>query len=76
MKINAAIIGTGIGLKHLDALKNSNIAKVKYLCEKNKTKINYLKKKFPNINIIKNEDIIFKDPNINLVSVASYDDYH
>ena len=76
MKINAAIIGTGIGLKHLDALKNSNIAKVKYLCEKNKTKINYLKKKFPNINIIKNEDIIFKDPNINLVSIASYDDYH
>ena len=76
MKIIAAIIGMGIGQKHLDAIDNYKKSFVKIICEKNEKKIKFLKKKYPDKIITKNENIIFKDPSINLVSIASYDDFH
>ena len=76
MKIVAAIIGTGIGTKHFDAIENYKGSKVKIICEKNKLKHNALKKKYPNKTIISDESVIFKDKDINLVSIASYDQYH
>ncbi len=45
MKIIAAIIGTGVGLKHLEAIDNYKNSLVKIICEKDKTKIKFLKKK-------------------------------
>ena len=38
MKINAAIIGTGIGIKHLEAIEGYRKSKILYICEKNKKK--------------------------------------
>ena len=43
---------------------------------KTKRKIKFLKKKYPGKIITKDENVIFKDPSINLVSIASYDDFH
>ena len=76
MKIIAAVIGMGIGQKHLDAIDNYKKSFVKIICEKNEKKIKFLKKKYPDKIITKNENIIFTDPSINLVSIASYDDFH
>jgi len=45
MKIKAAIIGMGIGSMHLEAIENYKGSKVKIICEKNKKKLNILKKK-------------------------------
>lgn len=75
-KINAGIIGFGIGQKHFEAINNYKKTKVKIICEKNLEKIKLVKKKFPNIKITKNEDEIFLDKEINLVSIASYDSDH
>ena len=75
-KINAGIIGFGIGQKHFEAIENYKKAKVKIICEKNLNKISILKKKFPNIKITDNENEIFINKEINLVSIASYDDDH
>ena len=33
MKINAAIIGSGVGLRHLEAIRNYKGSKVKIICE-------------------------------------------
>lgn len=74
--IKAAIIGSGIGLKHFEAINRYRNSKVKIICEFNKTKLKELKKKFRNINIVSNENEIFQDKQINLVSIASYDDNH
>ena len=74
--INAAIIGSGIGLKHLEAIQGYRNSKVKIICEKNSKKIKKLKLKFKNIKIISNENEIFYNKEINLVSIASYDDDH
>ena len=66
----------GIGQKHLDEIDNYKKSFVKIICEKNEKKIKFLKKKYPGKIITKDENVIFKDPSINLVSIASYDDFH
>lgn len=76
IKIKAAIIGMGIGQKHLEAINKYKGSKVLLICEKNRKKILELKKKFPKIKITRNENEIFKNKEINLVSIASYDEDH
>lgn len=76
MKIVAGIIGSGIGLQHFKAIQNFKGSKIKYICEKNTQKRIILKRKFSSVQIIKSPNKIFNDPNINLVSIASYDNYH
>ena len=76
MNIKAAIIGMGIGQKHFEAIENYKGAKVKIICEKDKKKILQLKKKFPNKIVTNDENKIFNNKEINLVSIASYDNYH
>tara|TARA_B100001057_G_scaffold500460_1_gene615660 strand:+ start:1418 stop:2416 length:999 start_codon:yes stop_codon:yes gene_type:complete len=74
--IYAAVIGSGVGLKHIEALIKTKDVIIKYLCEKNSKKSRYLKKKFPNIQIISSDKKIFEDKKIKLVCIASYDNYH
>tara|TARA_B100000787_G_scaffold169899_1_gene162784 strand:+ start:2492 stop:3484 length:993 start_codon:yes stop_codon:yes gene_type:complete len=74
--IKAAIIGTGIGIKHFEAIHKYKNAVVKIICETNKKKIIDLKKRFNNIQITTNEKNIFLDKDIKLVSIASYDGDH
>ena len=76
MKIIAAVIGMGIGEKHLVAIDGFLGSKVKIICEKNKKKIKILKKKYPNKIVTSDERNIFLDKEINLVSLASYDNDH
>ena len=76
MKINAAIIGTGIGIKHLEAIEGYRKSKVSIICEKDKKKILELRKRYPKIKITNNENNIFLDKKINLVSIASFDNHH
>ena len=76
MKIIAAIIGMGIGQKHLEAIDNYKNSKVKIIYEKNKNRIKELRKKYPNKIVTSKEDEIFFDKEVNLVSIASYDQFH
>ena len=76
MKIIAAIIGMGIGEKHIEAIDNYKFSKVLIICEKNKKKIKYFRKKYPKKIITDDENLIFSNKEINLVSIASYDDHH
>ncbi len=76
MKIYAAIIGTGIGLKHLEAIDNYKNSKVLLVYEKNKKRKLKLKKIFSAIKFVDSENEIFLNNKINLVSIASYDDHH
>ncbi len=76
MKIIAAVIGMGIGQKHVEAIEDYKKSTVKIICEKNKKKIKDLKRKYPNKIITNNENIIFSDNQINLISIASFDNFH
>ena len=46
MKIIAAVIGTGIVEKHIEAINNFERSKVKIVCEKNKKNFLILKRNF------------------------------
>ena len=76
MKIVAAVIGMGVGEKHLEAIDGFMGSKVKIICEKDEKKIKNLKKKYPDKIITSDEKDIFLNKEINLVSLASYDNYH
>ena len=75
MKIIAAIIGTGIGEKHFEAIDKYKSSKVKLFVKKTNLNLKFLKK-YPNQIITNDENLIFKDKDINLVSIASHDQYH
>jgi predicted dehydrogenase len=76
MLINTAVIGTGIGEKHVQAIDFYKKFRVKIICEKDKSKISLLKKKYKKIRIVSDESEIFNDNKIKLVSIASYDEDH
>ena len=74
MLVYSAVIGTGVGIKHIEAIHNYKNFRVKIICEKNIKKFLYLKKKYKKIKIVSNENEIYKDKDIRLVSIASYDE--
>ena len=76
MILNSAVIGMGVGEKHAHIYKNHPKVRLKKIYEKDKSKVNVLKKKFPNAQFVSNEDEIFKDKKIDLISIASYDNFH
>ena len=75
-KIKAVVIGLGVGLKHFEAINSCKNSKVVGVFDLNKKNSILLKGKYPKLKIFNNENEIFKDKNINLVSIASYDEDH
>ncbi len=72
----AGVIGLGVGMHHVKALKNHPNCIVKKVYDFNKSKKLNFKKNFPNIEFVKNENEIFQDKEINIISLASYDNFH
>ena len=58
MKVISAVIGMGVGSKHLEAIDSIKNAEVKYICEKNLNLIKILRKKYPKKNYQKSRDYI------------------
>ena len=74
--IKVGLIGMGIGIKHLEAINGYRNCKVISILEKNKKKILLLKKKYKNINFFTNEKLFFSENDFDLISIASYDEFH
>ena len=55
--IKAGIIGTGIGLKHFEAINNYRGSKVICILEKNKKRASSLKKKLKYVDIVTEEKL-------------------
>ena len=75
-KLNVGVIGLGVGAKHAHALHLNQKVNLVSLCDFDKKKINLYKKIFKNCNFTTNADNIFKDKNIDVVIIASYDNFH
>jgi predicted dehydrogenase len=75
-KLNVGVIGLGVGARHAQILYSNKKVNLISLCDFNNKKINLYKKKFKNCTFTKNSDDIFKNPNIDIVSIASYDNFH
>lgn len=73
---NVAVIGLGVGEMHLKGYLKNDQTKVIYACDQNLLKLKKLKKKYKNINFVQKTNNIFKDKNIDIVSIATFDDSH
>ena len=73
-KIKVGVIGLGIGNLHAKVAHGNPNANLVAVCDKNK-KLRYLAKKY-NCNFELNPRRIINDNSINLISIASYDNYH
>lgn len=75
-KVNVGVIGLGVGAKHAQTLYSNKKVNLLSLCDFDNKKINLYKKIFKNCKFTNNSEDIFKNPNIDIVSIASYDNFH
>lgn len=75
-KLNVGIIGLGVGEKHIPGYQKHPNCRVVSLCDFADDKLAVAREKYPGLSLTKYADEIFEDPSIDIVSVASYDNYH
>lgn len=75
-KIIAGVIGFGVGKYHALNISKLKNAKVKYICDFDTLKKKQINELFPNTFYITKPSKIFNDKEVNLVVIASYDNYH
>jgi len=76
MKLKAGIIGLGVGEAHIAGYQSHSNCEVKAVCDLSQARLREVQKKFsiPKVSTDANE--ILEDPEIDMVSVASYDNLH
>jgi len=75
-KINAAVIGLGVGEKHIEGYANHPDCNVTAICDFSEEKLHDVKLKYPGLIYTTEADEIINNPDIDVVSIASYDNYH
>lgn len=74
--IRVGVIGLGIGATHVRAIERSELAKVVALCDFNKDKLRDVSSLWPKVRCTADADEIIDAEDIDLVSIASYDETH
>jgi predicted dehydrogenase len=74
--LKAGVIGLGVGEKHVEGYLNHPNCEVVALCDFSDEQITKTRGKYPDVNIASSADEILENPEINIVSIASYDNYH
>jgi predicted dehydrogenase len=74
--LNAGVIGLGIGEKHALAYQNHPNTSLMGVCDFDSNKLNDFIIKFPNVNFETNDQSILNNDEIDIISVASYDNFH
>lgn len=75
-KLNAGIIGLGVGERHITGYRLDKRCDIKKLCDFDREKISVLSKKYPEYEFSTDPNQILNDPEIDVVSIASYDNFH
>lgn len=75
-KLRVGIIGLGVGEKHIYAYESHPGCEVVCLCDFSEEKLQMAREKYSGIRSTKDATEIINDPEINVVSIASFDDYH
>lgn len=76
MEIRAGIIGLGVGEAHIKGYESHKNCKVTKVCDFDKNIKHIKKNSIGKIEFTTNPDDILTDPNIDVVSIASYDNFH
>ena len=75
-KINAGVIGLGVGESHITGLQAHPRCKVSTICDLNEEVLKTVGKRYPSCQLTVDPLSILDDTNIDIVCIASYDDAH
>ena len=75
-RLRVGIIGLGVGEKHIEAYQRHPGCEVVALCDFSSEKLSAIGSKYPGIPLTDKADDLLQDPDIDVVSIASYDNYH
>lgn len=75
-RLKVGVIGLGVGAEHIAAYQSHSGCEVDFLCDFLDDKISEFGAKYPQIKRTKDADNILNNPAIDVVSIASFDDYH
>ena len=75
-KLRAGIIGLGVGEKHIEAFNAHPNCEVTAVCDFLEEKIPIAKRLCPNAKRTRKAQEVLEDPDINIISIASFDNYH
>ncbi len=74
--LNVSVVGMGVGEKHAEVYENDPRCKLVSICDFNKNKKEYFKNKFPDTMIFNDVNHVLNDKQVDVISIASYDNYH
>ena len=75
-ELNVGVIGLGVGEAHIAGFENDTRCSVSALCDIDADKLSLVAQRYPGRQNTPNPDEILDDPNIDAVSIASYDNAH
>ncbi len=75
-KVKIGIIGLGVGERHLMVYEQHPECEISCVCDFSKEKQAEIRKKYPHISVIENADELLDNDQIQIVSIASYDNFH
>jgi len=74
--LKVGIIGLGVGERHIAGYQQDARCQVVALCDFNKTKLLEVGARNPNITLYEDAESVLCNPDINIVSIASFDTFH
>ena len=75
-QLKAGIIGLGVGEKHIGGYNSHNSCEVTKICDFDQLKLEEVSKRHPGIKTTTIPEEIIYDKDIDVISIASFDNYH
>ena len=75
-RLRAGVIGLGVGERHIEGYRSHPDCDVVALCDFSEDKLSMARTKYPGIRLTQRADELLQDPGIDVVSIATYDNYH
>ncbi len=76
MTLKAGIIGLGVGAHHINAFDAHPNCQVSALCDFSEERWKWANDNYPGVKITRDAVDILDDPDLDVISIASYDNYH
>jgi predicted dehydrogenase len=75
-KLRAGIIGLGVGERHIEGYRRHPRCEVAAVCDISEERLSQVRALYPGLRCTAHAEEILQDPSIDVVSIASYDNYH
>lgn len=75
-QLNAAVVGLGVGMRHLDSYHAHAGCRVHAVCDLDPAKLDQVRRQHPDVETVQDAQRVLTDPAVDVVSIASFDNHH